>query len=135
MTRAFCSGLTPKLMDGGLGTLARCLPLTTRSPGAVNFDSQTAPHILPGSGINANTIKNVIEVLWPLGTTEYHLSGGQVIQRQESSESRVGAERSLEEMGMGSSGLWMTQADVLREVRRVATQTIEDLRGRSSVER
>lgn len=90
---------------------------------------------MPGSGINANTIKNVIEALWPLGITEYHLSGGQVIQRQEGSESRVGAGRSLEEMGMGSSGVWMTQAGVLREVRRVATQTIEDLRDRSSVER
>lgn len=124
------SGLTPKLLDGGLETLARCMPKISE---IASSESRTAPQILPGSGINADTIKSITQALWPLGVIEYHLSGGQVIRRRESSEPSVPVGRTLEDMGMGSLGLWTTQARVLREVRQAATETVEDLRNRPSV--
>lgn len=130
VNRILTSGLTPKLMDGGLETLAHCIP---QVPERASSETRTAPQILPGSGINTETIKNIIQALWPLGVTEYHLSGGQVIQRQGSSEPGFIVGRSLREMGMGSSGLWMTQASVLREVRQAAMETVEDLGDKSSV--
>lgn len=78
-------------------------------------DNEGGPTILPGAGINANTISSVLTNLLPHGLTEVHMSGGQwregvMIHRRDG-------------LGMGAGGghdwdIWRTDEAAVRAVRR-----------------
>jgi len=81
--------------------------------------------ILPGSGINQQTVGGVLDVLLPLGIQEIHLSGG---HWKES-----GVSFRPEGMGMGvvgSSewgewGVWTTDETQIREVKKIVDARLE----------
>jgi copper homeostasis protein len=79
--------------------------------------STGGPVILPGAGINHGTICHVMDHLLPHGLKEVHLSGGRWVDG--------GMDHRPEGMGMGASaegqwGVWRTDGDAIREVRRIA---------------
>ncbi|KAI0778964.1 copper homeostasis CutC domain-containing protein [Trametes elegans] len=76
--------------------------------------------VLVGSGVNADTVKFILEDLLPCGLREVHLSGGEWVQ------SKMGFRR--EGMGMGISpeggwGIWRTNERKVREVREIVDNT------------
>ncbi|KAJ3569720.1 hypothetical protein NP233_g4867 [Leucocoprinus birnbaumii] len=79
--------------------------------------------ILPGSGINAKTVPEILNRLLPLGLRELHLSGGQWIPN--------GTSFKRPNMGMGLGGesdwgVWRTQTNKVREVRRIVDATMAE---------
>ena len=75
------------------------------------------PTILPGAGINPGTICHVLDHLLPYGLKEIHLSGGKwvdggMVHRRDGMGMGTGAE--------GQWGVWQTDGNVIREVRRIA---------------
>lgn len=80
--------------------------------------SQTGerPVILPGGGINPETISAVLDYLLPYGLKEIHMSGGRWAESQ--------ITHRPEGMGMGASvqnewDIWLTDGNNVREVRSV----------------
>ena len=76
--------------------------------------------LMPGSGINTNTVATVLESLLPRGLCEIHLSGGKWVE-SEMEFRRAG-------MGMGSGGegdwgIWVTQEDEIRGVREAVDES------------
>ncbi|KAF8078932.1 copper homeostasis protein cutC [Lyophyllum atratum] len=72
--------------------------------------------ILPGSGINPQTVGPILDSLLPLGLQEIHLSGGHWKEG--------GMSFKREGMGMGTGGagdwgVWVTDAQIVREVREI----------------
>jgi copper homeostasis protein len=79
--------------------------------------------ILPGSGINAKTVPGILARLLPLGLREIHLSGGHWVPN--------GMDFKRPNMGMGLGGesdwgIWRTQTDKVKEVRRIVDATLEE---------
>jgi copper homeostasis protein len=73
--------------------------------------------ILPGSGINAETVGSVLDALLPLGLQGIHLSGagwveGGMLHRREGMGMGVGGE--------GEWAVWTTDERMVREVREIA---------------
>ena len=76
-----------------------------------------APSILPGAGINSETVRDVLNHLSQYGLKEIHLSGGRWVDGQ-MAHRRVG-------MGMGAGEenewkVWLTDGDLIRKVRGIA---------------
>lgn len=88
------------------------------------------PALLPGSGINPDTVEMVVRTLWPLGCAEYHLSGGSFVA-SEARASEVGQERARMGMGMGMGDwvVWKTSRETVRAVRDVAERVVHELEG------
>ncbi|GJE89573.1 copper homeostasis CutC domain-containing protein [Phanerochaete sordida] len=81
---------------------------------SVNEHKSSVLSILPGSGINPQTIGVVLDTLLPLGLREVHLSAGgwlpsDMVHRPEGMGMGVGGE--------GEWGIWRTNAETVREVR------------------
>ncbi|KAJ3725605.1 copper homeostasis CutC domain-containing protein [Lentinula guzmanii] len=77
-------------------------------------DRSSSLTIMPGSGINPNTVGHVVNTLLPLGLSEIHLSGGSWMEggmsfRREGMGMGVG--------GKGDWGIWRTDEGVVREVK------------------
>ncbi|KAG5647745.1 hypothetical protein DXG03_008468 [Asterophora parasitica] len=73
--------------------------------------------ILPGSGINPETVGPILDALLPLGLREIHLSGGGWIQGD------MAFKREGMGMGVGGDGewgVWTTDGVKVREVREIA---------------
>ncbi|KAG8931037.1 hypothetical protein FRC02_003311 [Tulasnella sp. 418] len=83
------------------------------------------PQILPGSGINVNTIEELVRSLWPIGGKEFHMSGGSYTEGE---MREVGKK---DGMGMGEDGkawkIWRTDANAVKEVKRVIEAVIETI--------
>ncbi|KAJ7459094.1 copper homeostasis CutC domain-containing protein [Mycena galericulata] len=71
--------------------------------------------ILPGSGINTETVDPILNALLPLGVMEIHLSGGSWV------ESGMTHRQAGLGMGVGESewNIWETSENKVREVRRL----------------
>ena len=85
-------------------------------------DAKRTVAILPGSGINPDTVGSLLEALVPYGLQEFHLSAGTWVQ-SDMSFRRNG-------MGMGPGGdgdwaVWRTKEDVVRSVRQIADDHLE----------
>ncbi|KAG9031532.1 hypothetical protein FRB95_002667 [Tulasnella sp. JGI-2019a] len=80
--------------------------------------------LMPGSGINTDTIAQVVQALHPIGINEYHLSAGVFDDSEVSSNSGEGKL----EYGMGDWKVWRTKADIVRDVRLHAEDTVDQLR-------
>lgn len=79
--------------------------------------------ILPGSGINAKTIPEVLTRLLPSGLKEIHLSGGRWVANG------MGFKRPNMGLGLGGEsdwGVWRTQTDRVKEVRRMVDIHVEE---------
>ncbi|KAL9716403.1 hypothetical protein Ac2012v2_000850 [Leucoagaricus gongylophorus] len=79
--------------------------------------------ILPGSGINAKTVPEILSRLLPLGLREIHLSGGQWVPND------MIFKRPNMGMGFGGGsewGIWRTQTDKIREVRKIVDETLAE---------
>jgi copper homeostasis protein len=79
--------------------------------------------ILPGSGINAKTVPEILARLLPLGLREIHLSGGRWVPN--------GMVFRRPNMGMGLGGesdwgIWRTQMDKIKGVRKIVDATLEE---------
>ncbi|KAJ3984809.1 copper homeostasis CutC domain-containing protein [Lentinula detonsa] len=77
-------------------------------------DQSSSLTIMPGSGINPQTVGHVVNTLLPLGLSEIHLSGGSWMEggmsfRREGMGMGVG--------GKGDWGIWRTDEGVVREVK------------------
>jgi len=75
------------------------------------------PSILPGGGINSETVRDVLNHLSQYGLKEIHLSGGRWV------DGRMVHRRAG--MGMGASEesewkVWLTDGDLIRKVRGIA---------------
>ncbi|KAJ7070727.1 copper homeostasis CutC domain-containing protein [Mycena amicta] len=81
--------------------------------------------ILPGSGINSETVRPVLDALLPLGIKELHLSGGGWVGG--------GMLYRRDNMGMGSGesewSIWVTSEAKVRNVRHVADEVWGEARG------
>ncbi|KAI0033959.1 copper homeostasis CutC domain-containing protein [Vararia minispora EC-137] len=82
------------------------------------------PLILPGSGINADTIDAVLSALLPFGLREVHLSGGRWMPGRTAHR--------IEGMGMGAGDghdwdVWRTTAGTVRAIRRALDETAQDV--------
>ncbi|TFK77403.1 copper homeostasis protein cutC [Pluteus cervinus] len=80
--------------------------------------------ILPGSGINPETIRPILDALLPCGLQEIHLSGGAwedggMKYRPEGMGMGVG--------GQGEWGIWKTDENKIRRVRAIADEIYEEL--------
>lgn len=99
-------------MPEGLSTLESLFRTTKR----LTDEEPWALTILPGSGINANTVGAVLDSLLPFGLREIHLSGGGWTEGN--------MEYRHEGMGMGVGegewGVWKTQEQKVRAVRLIA---------------
>lgn len=78
---------------------------------------------LPGSGINAKTLPEILERLLPQGLREIHLSAGRWVAN--------GMVFKRPNMGMGLGGesdwgIWRTQRDMVKDVRRVVDIKVEE---------
>lgn len=79
--------------------------------------------ILPGSGINSKTVPEILSRLLPLGLKEIHLSGGQWVPNN------MAFKRPDMGMGFGGEsdwGIWRTQTDEVREVRRIVDEMLAE---------
>lgn len=94
---------------------------TTRQ---VSREASWVLNILPGSGIDPDTVGPILDSLLPHGLQEIHLSGGSWIES--------GMEFRKEGMGMGEWAIWSTNEEKVRRVRQVtdATTTIDSERQR-----
>ncbi|KAK7058435.1 hypothetical protein VNI00_002069 [Paramarasmius palmivorus] len=75
---------------------------------------QQGPVIMPGSGVNARSVEEVVECLGPFGLLEIHMSGGGWLES--------GMSHRPEGMGMGASEakewcIWRTSESSVRQVR------------------
>ncbi|KAI0253268.1 copper homeostasis CutC domain-containing protein [Lactifluus subvellereus] len=107
VTRILTSGQSVSA-PAGLPVLRELLQRMQRTGG---------PTILPGAGINPGTICHVLDHLLPYGLKEIHLSGGRWVDG--------GMVHRPDGMGMGTSaegqwGVWQTDSNAIREVRRIA---------------
>ena len=80
-------------------------------------EAKRTVNILPGSGINADTVSTLLDGLLPYGLREIHLSAGawlpgEATFRREGMGMGVG--------GDGEWGIWRASEDVVRAVRRIA---------------
>ncbi|KAI0275181.1 copper homeostasis CutC domain-containing protein [Gloeopeniophorella convolvens] len=78
-----------------------------------------SPSILPGSCINPATIRDILDRLLPCGLKEVHMSGGRWVEG--------GSSHRPQGMGMGACaegewGVWLTNEDAVRGVRRIADE-------------
>ncbi|KAJ7610804.1 copper homeostasis CutC domain-containing protein [Roridomyces roridus] len=71
--------------------------------------------ILPGSGINADTVGAVLDALLPLGVTEIHLSGGSWVESK-MAHRPVGLGMGV---GEGEWSVWETSQDKVNRVRHI----------------
>ncbi|PPQ78941.1 hypothetical protein CVT25_002392 [Psilocybe cyanescens] len=115
VSRILTSGHKPKAPEGAI-TLEK---LFTKRKEIVG-DAVWGLTIMPGSGINNNTLPALMNQLLPLGLKEVHLSGGQWIPGDMVFK-RAG-------MGMGIDQdtewkVWRTQKDEIRKARDVAKNT------------
>lgn len=76
--------------------------------------------LMPGSGINADTVGRVVEVLYPLDIKEFHLSAGAFVDSETGPAARAGKS----DFGMGDWTTWRTRADEVREVRSRAENAV-----------
>ena len=107
-----CSGQGKSATDA-LGTL-QSLYRTTKQ---LVKDEPWGLTILPGSGINSESVGSILDSLLPLGLQEIHLSGanwveGGMLHRREGMGMGVGGE--------GEWGVWTTEEKKVREVREIA---------------
>jgi len=116
---ASIQGIT-RILTSGFGTTApTSLPtLKTLLQQTAKLNAERRPQgspltILPGSGINPNTIRTVLAELLPVGLMEVHLSAGGWV------DSVVTGEFRKEGMNMGEWGVWRTREDVVRRVREI----------------
>ncbi|KAJ3994127.1 copper homeostasis CutC domain-containing protein [Lentinula boryana] len=98
-----------KSASQSLEILASLLKATRNSQ-----DQSSSLTIMPGSGINPNTVGHVVNTLLPLGLSEIHLSGGSWMEggmsfRREGMGMGVG--------GKGNWGIWRTGEGVVKEVK------------------
>ncbi|PFH52269.1 hypothetical protein AMATHDRAFT_74329 [Amanita thiersii Skay4041] len=79
--------------------------------------------IMPGSGVNAQNIHTLLEVLLPLGLKEIHMSGGTWM------EGSMAFRRQDMGMGCGESewSIWRTQEEKVRQVRFAVDSYWQDL--------
>lgn len=74
---------------------------------------------MPGSGINAQNVQEVLRALLPFGVRDVHLSGGGWV------DNRMHYRRLDMGMGVGEHGewgVWRTCEKVVREVRRLVDE-------------
>ncbi|KAJ7109885.1 copper homeostasis CutC domain-containing protein [Mycena epipterygia] len=83
---------------------------------AEDVDRPWVLSILPGSGINAETVGPILDALLPQGLMEIHLSGGSWV------DSRMVYRHASLGMGVGENewGVWATSEERVRGVRRFA---------------
>ncbi|KAJ4485790.1 copper homeostasis CutC domain-containing protein [Lentinula aciculospora] len=91
-----------------LQVLASLLEMTGQTQ-----DQLSSPIVMPGSGIDQDTIGHILVTLLPLGLAEIHLSAGSWVEggmtfRKDGMRMGVG--------GKGDWGIWQTSENVVREV-------------------
>ncbi|KAI0695605.1 copper homeostasis CutC domain-containing protein [Cytidiella melzeri] len=121
ITRILTSGLGQKAV---LPTSLEILKDLLESASAAENGQKLT--ILPGSGINAGTVQEVLSALLPHGLTEIHLSAGAWVP----SAMRFRRER----MGMGVGGagewgIWRTSESAVRSVREIVDEALEKRNG------
>ncbi|KAH8102409.1 copper homeostasis CutC domain-containing protein [Cristinia sonorae] len=82
-------------------------------------------NILPGSGVNPDSVGQLLRDLLPVGLKEIHLSGGSwceggMLYRKENMGMGLG--------GPGEWGIWRTSESVIREVRKIADEICINIR-------
>ncbi|KAF9647434.1 hypothetical protein BDM02DRAFT_3117000 [Thelephora ganbajun] len=74
--------------------------------------------ILPGSGINPNTVQILLVILLRVGLKEVHLSAGRFVESEMQYRKRVGREDTdAIGMGMGEWKVWKTDEHAVRQMR------------------
>ncbi|KAL4253619.1 Copper homeostasis protein cutC [Abortiporus biennis] len=84
--------------------------------------------ILPGSGINPNTIRDILKVLLPVGLKEIHMSGGRWDESEAKEEFRNN------DIDMGGWKVWRTDEGSVRRVREIVDQVLESEKRKLEVE-
>ncbi|KAF8910098.1 copper homeostasis CutC domain-containing protein [Gymnopilus junonius] len=113
ISRVLTSGQKPKAPEG-LPTLQKLFNIRQK----VVDDPMWGLTIMPGSGVNGNTLPSLLETLLPLGLREIHMSGGKWISG--------GMAFKKSGMGMGTDkdtewSVWRTQEDEVRTAKEIAT--------------
>ncbi|KZT08725.1 uncharacterized protein LAESUDRAFT_52045 [Laetiporus sulphureus 93-53] len=121
ITRILTSGGSPTI---DVSTLQTILQAASDSP---KGDHRSSPTILPVSGINASTVKPLLDALLPT-LSEIHLSAGRWIPSK--------MEYHRDGMGMGIEdgewAVWRTSEEHVREVRRIVdSMCTQDAQGMS----
>jgi len=112
ISRILTSGQANKVLDG-LSTLDSIFK--TRQ--SIIQDEAWGLAIMPGSGINGDTLPKLLETLLPLNLREIHLSGGRWLP------SEMPFQRSGLHFGAGKEGemgVWRTEEQEVRLVREIA---------------
>ncbi|KAH9486299.1 Copper homeostasis protein cutC-like protein [Psilocybe cubensis] len=112
VARILTSGHQPKAPDG-VNTLEKLFARRKEIVG----DAVWGLTIMPGSGINENTLPVLMSQLLPLGLREVHLSGGKWIPGDMSFK-RAGMAMGVDQETEWK--IWRTQKDEIRKVREVA---------------
>jgi len=74
--------------------------------------------ILPGSGINPNTVQILVAILLRVGLKEIHLSAGHFVESEMQFRKRAGREdQGAIGMGMGEWKVWKTDERMVRQMR------------------
>ncbi len=108
----------PNPCDSGQSPTApstQALP-TLRTLLRIAFRMPAAARILVGSGVNARTVGPLLSELLPCGLREVHLSGGGWVS------SAMEFRKECMGMGIGGDGewgVWRTDEEKIREVRRI----------------
>lgn len=77
----------------------------------LSSENQRSISILPGSGINSNTVQILLAILVPLGLQEIHMSGGRWLESE--------MEYRREDMGLGTYDIWQTDEQTVAQVRQI----------------
>lgn len=76
--------------------------------------------ILPGSGINPNTVQILVVILLRVGLKEIHLSAGDFVESEMQYRKRTGMEDpDATGMGMGEWKVWKTDERIVRQMRSI----------------
>ncbi|PSS36805.1 hypothetical protein PHLCEN_2v1349 [Hermanssonia centrifuga] len=115
-------GITRILTSGHGKTAPSSLPVLISLLRGSCSENHPPLTILPGSGINPNTVGSLVKALTPHGLREIHLSaGGWVPGEMEYKKDGMG-------MGIGGEGewgIWRTSEEAVRWVRRIVDETIQ----------
>ena len=81
--------------------------------------------ILPGSGINPNTVQILLAILLRVGLKEIHLSAGRFVESEMQYRRRTGREDvGAVGMGMGEWEAWQTDEHVVRQMRGILDRAV-----------
>ncbi|KAH9947109.1 copper homeostasis CutC domain-containing protein [Amylocystis lapponica] len=111
-----------RILTSGHGPTAPSSLPTLRALADAAYKSKSAVTILPGSGINASTVRPLVDTLLPF-VREIHLSAGrwddsEMVYRPEGMGMGVG--------GAGEWGVWRTNEETVQAVRRTAIDASVD---------